>query len=83
MAIKEKDKIIEVNALEIPEELKELPQWVLWRAEWNENNNNLAKYRIALVVTVQAQPTKIRGRYLMLSIDLMKIMKIIMESDLC
>ena len=29
MAIKEKDKIIEVNALEIPEELKELPQWVL------------------------------------------------------
>ena len=31
MAIKEKDKIIEVNALEIPEELKELPKWVLWR----------------------------------------------------
>ncbi|MGZ9807706.1 DNA primase, partial [Staphylococcus haemolyticus] len=28
MAIKEKDKIIEVNALEIPEELKELPKWV-------------------------------------------------------
>jgi putative DNA primase/helicase len=43
MAIKEKDKIIEVNALEIPEELKELPQWVLWRAEWNEKQQQFSK----------------------------------------
>ncbi|MGX0627490.1 phage/plasmid primase, P4 family [Staphylococcus haemolyticus] len=43
MAIKEKDKIIEVNALEIPEELKELPQWVLWRAEWNDKKQEFKK----------------------------------------
>ena len=43
MAIKEKDKIIEVNALEIPEELKELPQWVLWRAEWDEKQQQFRK----------------------------------------
>lgn len=43
MAIKEKDKIIEVNTLEIPEELKELPQWVLWRAEWNEKQQQFIK----------------------------------------
>ncbi|WP_053026196.1 phage/plasmid primase, P4 family [Staphylococcus haemolyticus] len=43
MAIKEKDKIIEVNALEIPEELKELPQWVLWRAEWNDKRQQYEK----------------------------------------
>ncbi|MEB7459325.1 phage NrS-1 polymerase family protein [Staphylococcus borealis] len=43
MAIKEKDKIIEVNALEIPEELKELPQWVLWRAEWDNKKQEYKK----------------------------------------
>ncbi|MBF0737418.1 DNA primase [Staphylococcus arlettae] len=43
MAIKEKDKIIEVNALEIPEELKELPQWVLWRAEWDNKQQQYKK----------------------------------------
>lgn len=43
MAIKEKDKIIEVNALEIPEELKELPKWVLWRAEWNNKRQQYEK----------------------------------------
>lgn len=43
MAIKEKDKIIEVNALEIPEELKELPKWVLWRAEWNDKRQQYEK----------------------------------------
>ncbi|EZI38315.1 DUF927 domain-containing protein [Staphylococcus haemolyticus] len=43
MAIKEKDKIIEVNTLEIPEELKELPQWVLWRAEWNDKKQEFKK----------------------------------------
>lgn len=43
MAIKEKDKILEVNTLEIPEELKELPQWVLWRAEWNNKRQQYEK----------------------------------------
>lgn len=43
MAIKEKDKILEVNTLEIPEELKELPQWVLWRAEWNDKRQQYEK----------------------------------------
>lgn len=43
MAIKEKDKIIEVNTLEIPEELKELPKWVLWRAEWNDKKQEFKK----------------------------------------
>ena len=43
MAIKEKDKIIEVNALEIPDELKQLPKWVLWRAEWNEKQQQFSK----------------------------------------
>ncbi|MBO8747246.1 DNA primase [Staphylococcus aureus] len=43
MAIKEKDKILEVNSLEIPDELIELPQWVLWRAEWNEKQQQYSK----------------------------------------
>ncbi|EHJ08883.1 phage/plasmid primase, P4 family [Staphylococcus simiae] len=43
MAIKEKDKIIEVNALEIPDELIELPKWVLWRAEWVEKQQQYSK----------------------------------------
>lgn len=34
MAIKTKDSIIELNELEIPDELKQLSKWVLWRAEW-------------------------------------------------
>ncbi|MEX2957020.1 DUF927 domain-containing protein [Staphylococcus pasteuri] len=43
MAIKNKDKIIEVEELEIPQEIKELPQWVLWRAEWNDKNEKFDK----------------------------------------
>ena len=43
MTIKEKDKIIEVNALEIPDELIELPQWVLWRAEWDNKRQQYNK----------------------------------------
>ncbi|KAB2278199.1 DNA primase [Staphylococcus epidermidis] len=43
MAIKEKDKIIEVNSLEIPDELIELPQWVLWRAEWDNKRQQYNK----------------------------------------
>lgn len=43
MAITTLDKIIEVNALEIPEELKELPQWVLWRAEWDNKQKQYKK----------------------------------------
>ncbi|HDG6142969.1 TPA: DNA primase [Staphylococcus aureus] len=43
MAIKEKDKIIEVNTLEIPEELIELPKWVLWRAEWVDKQQRYSK----------------------------------------
>ncbi|UFA53927.1 phage/plasmid primase, P4 family [Staphylococcus aureus] len=43
MAIKEKDKIIEVNALEIPDELIELPKWVLWRAEWVDKQQQYSK----------------------------------------
>lgn len=43
MAIKEKDKILEVNTLEIPEELKELPQWVLWRAELDNKQQEYKK----------------------------------------
>ena len=43
MAIKTKDSIIEVNELEIPDELKQLNQWVLWRAEWNESRQEYKK----------------------------------------
>jgi putative DNA primase/helicase len=43
VAITTLDKIIEVNALEIPEELKELPQWVLWRAEWDSKQQQYKK----------------------------------------
>lgn len=43
MAIKEKDKIIEVNVLEIPDELKQLPKWVLWRAEWDNKQKQYKK----------------------------------------
>lgn len=43
MAIKEKDKIIGVNALEIPDELKQLSKWVLWRAEWDNKQKQYKK----------------------------------------
>ncbi|EJE57383.1 TPA: phage/plasmid primase, P4 family [Staphylococcus aureus] len=43
MAIKKKDKIIGVKELEIPQELKLVPNWVLWRAEWNEKQQNYGK----------------------------------------
>ena len=43
MAITSLDKIIEVNELEIPEEIKELPQWVLWRAEWDNKQKQYKK----------------------------------------
>lgn len=43
MAITTLDKIIEVNALEIPEGIKELPQWVLWRAEWDSKQQQYKK----------------------------------------
>ncbi|MBU6130496.1 DNA primase [Staphylococcus aureus] len=43
MAIKKKDKIIGVKALEIPQEMKLVPNWVLWRAEWNEKQQNYGK----------------------------------------
>ncbi|HHM2862518.1 TPA: phage/plasmid primase, P4 family [Staphylococcus aureus] len=43
MAIKKKDRIIGVKELEIPQELKLVPNWVLWRAEWNEKQQNFGK----------------------------------------
>ncbi|MDE5043933.1 phage/plasmid primase, P4 family [Staphylococcus aureus] len=43
MAIKKKDRIIGVKELEIPQELKLVPNWVLWRAEWNEKQQNYGK----------------------------------------
>ena len=43
---KTKDSIIDVNELEIPNELKQLNQWVLWRAEWNESRQEYKKYLI-------------------------------------
>lgn len=43
MAITALDKIIEVNEEEIPEELKQLDKWVLWRAEWIEKQQVYSK----------------------------------------
>lgn len=43
MAITTLDKIIEVNEDEIPEELKQLDKWVLWRAEWIEKQQVYSK----------------------------------------
>lgn len=43
MAITTLDKIIEVNEDEIPEELKQLNKWVLWRAEWIEKQQVYSK----------------------------------------
>src|SRR5699024_11165106 len=43
MTITTLDKIIEVNEEEIPEEIKEMPQWVLWRAEWDSKQQQYKK----------------------------------------
>lgn len=43
MTIKEKEKILLVSEENIPEELKNLPQWVLWDAEWNEERQQFEK----------------------------------------
>lgn len=43
MAIKTKDSIIELNELEIPDELKQLSKWVLWRAEWEPKQQVYSK----------------------------------------
>ena len=48
MAIKTKNSILDVDELEIPNELKQLNQWVLWRAEWNNSRQHYTKvpYRV-------------------------------------
>ncbi|MDU9333823.1 DNA primase [Staphylococcus coagulans] len=43
MALKVKDNILRVNEDNIPKELKEIPSWVLWCAEWNEKQQNYSK----------------------------------------
>lgn len=43
MAITTLEEIIEVNKEEIPEELKRLDKWVLWRAEWNNKKEDYKK----------------------------------------
>lgn len=43
MAIKELDKIIEVNEEEIPLDLKNVDNWVLWRGEWNDKQQTYSK----------------------------------------
>lgn len=43
MAILEKEKILLVAAENIPEELKQLKQWVIWKAEWNEDRKVFEK----------------------------------------
>lgn len=43
MAIKEKEKILLVSEESIPSELKKLPHWVLWDAEWNEERQQFEK----------------------------------------
>lgn len=43
MALKQKEDILLVAAENIPSELKELPQFVLWRAEWNEQREQFDK----------------------------------------
>ncbi|WP_414051092.1 phage/plasmid primase, P4 family [Macrococcus animalis] len=35
MAITSLNQLIEINEIEIPDELKQIPQWVLWKAEWD------------------------------------------------
>ena len=46
MAIKKKIELLELKELEIPQELKLVPNWVLWRAEWNEEATKLWKSTI-------------------------------------
>ena len=82
MAIKEKDKIIEVNTLEIPEELKELPQWVLWRAEWNDKKQEFKKYLIKVEVTKLVLLKEMIGLVLILFIKFWKIISYIKDLDL-
>ncbi|WP_277587341.1 phage/plasmid primase, P4 family [Psychrobacillus antarcticus] len=43
MAIIEKDKILEPVIENVPEELQQIPNWVLWRAEWNEKRKQFDK----------------------------------------
>ncbi|PIC71145.1 DNA primase [Sporosarcina sp. P16b] len=43
MALVEKEEILLVAAENIPDELKKLPQFVLWRAEWNEQRKQFDK----------------------------------------
>lgn len=43
MAITTLEEIIEVNKEEIPEELKKLNKWVLWRAEWDDKKEDYKK----------------------------------------
>ncbi|MGN4127236.1 DUF927 domain-containing protein [Lysinibacillus sphaericus] len=43
MAILEKEKIILVATENIPSELKQLKQWVLWKAEWDEKQGVFTK----------------------------------------
>lgn len=48
MAIKEKSTILEVNEYEIPQDLKDIPNWILWRAEWNNKQQQYAKIPYSL-----------------------------------
>ena len=43
MALVEKEQILLVAAENIPDELTKLPQFVLWRAEWNQKRNQFDK----------------------------------------
>lgn len=43
MAILEKEKILLVVAENIPSELKQLKNWVLWKAEWNDKQKVFTK----------------------------------------
>ncbi len=43
MAITEKEKILEVNEIEIPDELKALDHWVLWKAILDEKTQQYKK----------------------------------------
>ena len=80
MAIKEKDKIIEVNALEIPDELKQLPKWVLWRAEWD---NKQKQYKKVPYSYEGYRESSKESEFLMQFIVCMRRMTAITVSDLC
>lgn len=43
MAILKKEQILVVAAEFIPDELKQLKQWVLWKAEWDEKQGVFTK----------------------------------------